>query len=585
MNKIFEILNKYYGYNSFRKGQYEIISNILRGRDSFCVLPTGAGKSICYQIPALMFNGITIVISPLISLMKDQVDNLNSNGINARYINSTQKLEVSDEIIELCKKGEVKLLYIAPEKLENEFFKRKLRLLNISQIAIDEAHCVSMWGHDFRKSYGLIAEFIDNLRIRPVVTAFTATATEVVRKDVINLLKLRNPYIYIGSFDRENLEIKLYIEEDKLELVKDIIREREGEAGIIYCATRKEVDGLYYYLKDLGYDVLKYHGGLKDSEKEFYQDEFLDENSNVMIATNAFGMGIDKSNIRYIIHFTIPKNIEGYYQEIGRAGRDGFSAKCYLFFNRADIRTLEYLIYTTVQLNRKEIEIKKLQQMIDFCETKECLRAFILRYFGEQNIREYCTNCSNCLSNDELRDYTIEAQKVLSCVYRSKERYGISVLIDVLRGMVGPKIINDKLNQLSTYGIMKDYSSKFIRDFIKVLIEYGYISLRQGTYSMLQLNEKSYKILKSDLKVVLKLEADNEEKVLNNMLFNKLKLWRRDIAIQEGVKPYIIFSDATLIELCNKLPQNEEELLEIRGMGEKKFKKYGEKLIELLKED
>lgn len=585
MNKIFEILNKYYGYNSFRKGQYEIISNILRGRDSFCVLPTGAGKSICYQIPALMFNGITIVISPLISLMKDQVDNLNSNGINARYINSTQKLEVSDEIIELCKKGEVKLLYIAPEKLENEFFKRKLRLLNISQIAIDEAHCVSMWGHDFRKSYGLIAEFIDNLRIRPVVTAFTATATEVVRKDVINLLKLRNPYIYIGSFDRENLEIKLYIEEDKLELAKDIIREREGEAGIIYCATRKEVDGLYYYLKDLGYDVLKYHGGLKDSEKEFYQDEFLNENSNVMIATNAFGMGIDKSNIRYIIHFTIPKNIEGYYQEIGRAGRDGFSAKCYLFFNRADIRTLEYLIYTTVQLNRKEIEIKKLQQMIDFCETKECLRAFILRYFGEQNIREYCTNCSNCLSNDELRDYTIEAQKVLSCVYRSKERYGISVLIDVLRGMVGPKIINDKLNQLSTYGIMKDYSSKFIRDFIKVLIEYGYVSLRQGTYSMLQLNEKSYKILKSDLKVVLKLEADNEEKVLNNMLFNKLKLWRRDIAIQEGVKPYIIFSDATLIELCNKLPQNEEELLEIRGMGEKKFKKYGEKLIELLKED
>ena len=585
MNEVFKVLNKYYGYNTFRKGQYEIISNILRGRDRFCILPTGGGKSICYQIPALLFKGITIVISPLISLMKDQVDNLNSNGINARYINSTQKLELSDEIIELCKKGEVKLLYIAPEKLENEFFKRKLRLLNISQIAIDEAHCVSMWGHDFRKSYGLIAEFIDNLRIRPVVTAFTATATEVVRKDVINLLKLRNPYIYIGRFDRENLEIKLYIEEDKLELVKDIIREREGEAGIIYCATRKEVDGLYYYLKDLGYDVLKYHGGLKDSEKEFYQDEFLNENSNVMIATNAFGMGIDKSNIRYIIHFTITKNIEGYYQEIGRAGRDGFSAKCYLFFNRADIRTLEYLIYTTVQLNRKEIEIKKLQQMIDFCETKECLRAFILRYFGEQNIRVYCTNCSNCLSNDELRDYTIEAQKVLSCVYRSKERYGISVLIDVLRGMVGPKIINDKLNQLSTYGIMKDYSSKFIRDFIKVLIEYGYISLRQGTYSMLQLNEKSYKILKSDLKVVLKLEADNEEKVLNNMLFNKLKLWRRDIAIQEGVKPYIIFSDATLIELCNKLPQNEEELLEIRGMGEKKFKKYGEKLIELLKED
>ena len=582
MNEVFKVLNKYYGYNTFRKGQYEIISNILRGRDSFCILPTGGGKSICYQIPALLFKGITIVISPLISLMKDQVDNLNSNGINARYINSTQRLELSDEIIELCKRGEVKLLYIAPEKLENEFFKRKLRALNISQIAIDEAHCVSMWGHDFRKSYSLIAEFINSLRVRPIITAFTATATEVVREDVIKLLGLRNPYIYIGSFDRENLEIKLHIEEDKLELVKDIIREKENEAGIIYCATRKEVDGLYYYLKDLGYNVLKYHGGLKDSEKEYYQDEFLNENSNVMIATNAFGMGIDKSNVRYIIHFTIPKNIESYYQEIGRAGRDGLTSECHLFFNRGDIRTLEYLIHTTVQLNRKEIEIKKLQKMIDFCESKECLRSFILKYFGEGNVREYCTNCSNCLNNDELRDYTIEAQKVLSCVYRTKERYGISVLIDILRGMTGPKIINDKLNELTTYGIMKDYSSKFIRDFIKILIEYGYVSLKDGTYSMLKLNEKSYKILKSQLKVMLKLTSESEEKVINSELFNRLRGWRREMAIKEGVKPYIIFSDATLIELCNKNPKNEDELLDIRGMGEKKFKKYGCDLLNLL---
>ena len=582
MNEVFKVLNKYYGYNTFRKGQYEIISNILRGRDSFCILPTGGGKSICYQIPALLFKGITIVISPLISLMKDQVDNLNSNGINARYINSTQRLELSDEIIELCKRGEVKLLYIAPEKLENEFFKRKLGALNISQIAIDEAHCVSMWGHDFRKSYSLIAEFINSLRVRPIITAFTATATEVVREDVIKLLGLRNPYIYIGSFDRENLEIKLHIEEDKLELVKDIIREKENEAGIIYCATRKEVDGLYYYLKDLGYNVLKYHGGLKDSEKEYYQDEFLNENSNVMIATNAFGMGIDKSNVRYIIHFTIPKNIESYYQEIGRAGRDGLTSECHLLFNRGDIRTLEYLIHTTVQLNRKEIEIKKLQKMIDFCESKECLRSFILKYFGEGNVREYCTNCSNCLNNDELRDYTIEAQKVLSCVYRTKERYGISVLIDILRGMTGPKIINDKLNELTTYGIMKDYSSKFIRDFIKILIEYGYVSLKDGTYSMLKLNEKSYKILKSQLKVMLKLTSESEEKVINSELFNRLRGWRREMAIKEGVKPYIIFSDATLIELCNKNPKNEDELLDIRGMGEKKFKKYGCDLLNLL---
>lgn len=583
MNKVFEVLHKYYGYNSFRKGQYEIITNILSKRDTFCILPTGGGKSICYQIPALLFKGVTIVISPLIALMKDQVDNLKSNGINAEYINSTQNLESIDNIMEMCRNGEIKLLYIAPERLENEFFKRKLRRLNISQLAIDEAHCVSMWGHDFRRSYGLINDFIDSLSIRPVVTAFTATATEVVRKDVVKLLGLRKPYIYIGSFDRDNLSIRVHIEEDKLELVKDIIKDKENEAGIIYCATRKEVDGLYFYLKDLGYDVLKYHGGLKDEEKEYYQDEFLNENSNVMIATNAFGMGIDKSNVRYIVHFTIPKNIESYYQEIGRAGRDGAMSECHILFNRSDIRTLEYLIYTTVQIERKELEIKKLQSMIDFCESKECLRAFILKYFGEENVREYCNNCSNCLNSDELRDYTIEAQKILSCVYRTRERYGVAVLIDVLRGMIGPKIINDKLNELTTYGIMREYSSKFIRDLIKALIDFGYVNLKEGTYSMLQLNEKSYSILKSKQRVMLKLSYENEEKVINSDLFNKLRIWRRDTAIKEGVKPYIIFSDATLIELCNKLPKTEQELLEIRGMGEKKFNKYGEDLLKRLK--
>lgn len=583
MNKVFEVLHKYYGYNSFRKGQYEIITNILSKRDTFCILPTGGGKSICYQIPALLFKGVTIVISPLIALMKDQVDNLKSNGINAEYINSTQNLESIDNIMEMCRNGEIKLLYIAPERLENEFFKRKLRRLNISQLAIDEAHCVSMWGHDFRRSYGLINDFINSLSIRPVVTAFTATATEIVRKDVVKLLGLRNPYIYIGSFDRDNLSIRVHIEEDKLELVKDIIKDKENEAGIIYCATRKEVDGLYFYLKDLGYDVLKYHGGLKDEEKEYYQDEFLNENSNVMIATNAFGMGIDKSNVRYIVHFTIPKNIESYYQEIGRAGRDGAMSECHILFNRSDIRTLEYLIYTTVQIERKELEIKKLQSMIDFCESKECLRAFILKYFGEENVREYCNNCSNCLNSDELRDYTIEAQKILSCVYRTRERYGVAVLIDVLRGMIGPKIINDKLNELTTYGIMREYSSKFIRDLIKALIDFGYVNLKEGTYSMLQLNEKSYSILKSKQRVMLKLSYENEEKVINSDLFNKLRIWRRDTAIKEGVKPYIIFSDATLIELCNKLPKTEQELLQIRGMGEKKFNKYGEELIKILK--
>ena len=407
MNDVFEALKKYYGYSSFREGQYEIINNILRGRDSFCVLPTGGGKSICYQIPAVIFKGMTLVISPLIALMKDQVDNLDYSGIPAQYINSTQSLEEIDNIILKCKSGDIKLLYIAPERLENEFFKKQLRRLNISQIAIDEAHCVSLWGHDFRKSYREIAPFINSLRTRPVVTAFTATATEVVREDIIKLLELRNHYSYIGSFDRDNLIISVHIEEDKLEFVKDIIRENEENAGIIYCATRKEVDSLYYYLKDLGYDVGKYHGGLRDDEKVYYQEEFLKENINVMIATNAFGMGIDKPNVRYIIHFTIPKNIESYYQEVGRAGRDGEISKCYLLFNKSDIRTLEYLIYTTASLNRKEIEISKLQRMIDLCESKECYRSLVLEYFGEKNIMGYCNSCSNCLKNEELRDYTI----------------------------------------------------------------------------------------------------------------------------------------------------------------------------------
>ena len=580
-----QTLKTYFGYDTFREGQESVVESILEHRDVLAIMPTGAGKSICYQVPALMLSGITIVISPLISLMQDQVKALNEAGIHAAFINSSLSESQISKALYLAAGGRYKIIYVAPERLENYEFLEFARQVEISMVTVDEAHCISQWGQDFRPSYVKIVDFVKNLPGRPIVSAFTATATEEVKNDILCTLKLEDPKVVITGFDRKNLYYSVENIRRKDDFVMDYIDRHPTESGIIYCSTRKNVDNLFELLFQKGVAVTRYHAGLNNETRKKNQDDFIYDRTPVIIATNAFGMGIDKSNIRYIIHFTIPKNIEGYYQEIGRAGRDGLSAKCYLFFNRADIRTLEYLIYTTVQLNRKEIEIKKLQQMIDFCETKECLRAFILRYFGEQNIREYCTNCSNCLSNDELRDYTIEAQKVLSCVYRAKERYGISVLIDVLRGMVGPKIINDKLNQLSTYGIMKDYSSKFIRDFIKVLIEYGYVSLRQGTYSMLQLNEKSYKILKSDLKVVLKLEADNEEKVLNNMLFNKLKLWRRDVAIQEGVKPYIIFSDATLIELCNKLPQNEEELLEIRGMGEKKFKKYGEKLIELLKED
>lgn len=582
MNKAMEVLEKYFGYNSFREGQSEIISNILRGRDSLCIMPTGGGKSICYQIPALIFNGITLVISPLISLMKDQVDSINDIGIKAEYINSTQSLDEIKEILKRCYDGEVKLLYIAPERLESEYFNKMLRKLWISQVAVDEAHCVSMWGHDFRKSYRYIAPFIKSLNVRPVVTAFTATATTEVRKDILNLLELINPYAYLGSFNRENLSICVHKEEDKAEFVKDYIRNHEEVSGIVYCATRKEVDALYYYLKERGIEVVKYHGGLKDDEKNYYQEEFLKDNFNVMIATNAFGMGIDKSNVRYIIHFTLCKNLENYYQEIGRGGRDGEKTECHLLYNREDIRTLEYLIYTTVGNTRKEIEIKKLQSMVDFCESDKCYRSFILNYFGDKDAKPYCNNCSNCLNNEELRDFTIEAQMILSCVYRTREQYGISVLVDILRGFKGPKIIQNNLDKLTTYGIMKEYSSKFIRDLIKTLLDLGYVNLKEGTYSMLELNPKSIRVLKSQEKVICKLSEDIEEKIENKDLFNKLKLWRKEKANILGIKPYIIFSDSTLIELANKVPKDKEQLLRIRGMGEKKFEKYGDEVLNII---
>lgn len=583
INKAIEILQKYYGYNSFKEGQSEIINNILNGVDTLCIMPTGGGKSVCYQIPALIFNGITLVVSPLISLMKDQVDSINDIGISAAYINSTQSLDEIKEILNNCYEGKIKLLYIAPERLESEYFNKMLRKLWISQVAVDEAHCVSMWGHDFRKSYRYILPFVDSLRVRPVVTAFTATATKEVRADILNLLGLINPYAYLGSFDRENLAISIHKEEDKAEFVKDYIRDHEDESGIIYCSTRKEVDALYYYLKERGLSIAKYHGGLKDEEKNYYQDEFLKDNYNVMIATNAFGMGIDKSNVRYIIHFTLCKNIESYYQEIGRGGRDGEKTECHLLYNRDDIRTLEYLIYTTSGSTRKEIEIKKLQGMINFCEYDNCYRSYILEYFGDKNVKPYCNNCSNCLNNDELRDFTTEAQMILSCVYRSRERYGTSVLIDILRGFTGPKIIQNNLNNLTTFGIMKEYSSKFIRDLIKTLIDLGYVSLKEGTYSMLKLNSRSMRVLKSKEKVICKLSEDIEEKIVNKELFNKLRLWRKDKANSQGIKPYIIFSDSTLMELANKMPQSKEELLSIRGMGEKKYEKYGEEILKLMK--
>lgn len=581
MERPIKVLNRLFGYKEFRNGQFEIINNILKKRDSFCIMPTGGGKSICYQIPAFIFDGITIVISPLIALMKDQVDNINNIGIKAKYINSTNTLDEVKEIIDMCYLGQVKLLYISPERLKNNYFINAIKTLNISQIAIDEAHCISMWGHDFRKSYRDIDGFVRIFRNRPVVSAFTATATKEVLEDSIKLLNLNNPYIYKGSFDRENLEINVHKEIDKLEFIRDFLKENEEKSGIIYCLTRKEVEALYDYLNDLNFSVLKYHAGLSDSEKEYYQKSFFNDDKDIMIATNAFGMGIDKENIRFIIHFTFPKNIESYYQEIGRGGRDGEKAVCHLLYSRDDIKRLDYIVNLNYEFNRKEINIKKLNDMIKFCEYDKCYREYILNYFNEKDITPYCNNCSNCLNNEELLDITIEAQKILSCVYRTKELVGESVLIDILKGIRGPKIEEKGFYNLTTFGIMKGSSNKIIKEIIKSLIDAGYIDRKKGTYSMVKLNKKSINILKGKEKALVKLNP-LDYTPLDEELFRRFKILRKNLSNKESIRPYMVFSDTTIMDIIKISPRTIDELFSVKGLGEKKIFKYGEAIINLI---
>ena len=417
-NRGLEILEKYYGYKSFRRGQENIINSILSGNDVLAIMPTGGGKSICYQIPALLLDGVTIVISPLISLMKDQVDAIKEMGIESTYINSSLTSKEFEEIITNVKENKYKIVYVAPERLESYEFIMAITECRISQIAIDEAHCVSQWGHDFRSSYRRIKNFIEMLNIRPIVTAFTATATEEVKGDIINLLGLRDPSLFVTGFDRENLFINIEKGNDKKSYILKYIEENRDSSGIIYAATRKEVDYIYELLTSNGYKAGRYHAGLNDELRKENQEDFIKDKINIMVATNAFGMGIDKPNIRFVIHYNMPKNIEGYYQEIGRAGRDGEKSECILLFSPSDIHTQKYLIeVSTENIERKNNQYLKLKQMVDLIYSNDCYRKYILNYFGE-SVSEDCNNCSSCLSEGELVDKTIDAQKVLSCIFR-----------------------------------------------------------------------------------------------------------------------------------------------------------------------
>lgn len=606
------LLKQYFGYDAFREGQEYIIDSILAGKDALGIMPTGAGKSICFQVPALLMEGITLVISPLISLMKDQVEALNQAGIHAAYFNSSLSQAQYYKALSFARQGRYPIIYVAPERLMTEVFLEFALHTKIAMVAVDEAHCVSQWGQDFRPSYLKIVEFIEKLEHRPIVSAFTATATQEVKEDIISILRLQDPAISATGFDRSNLYFAVQSPKDKYGAMVKYLKGHEGETGIVYCLTRKNVEEVCGKLIKDGFRVTRYHAGLSDAERKKNQEDFIYDRADIIVATNAFGMGIDKSNVRYVVHYNMPKNMESYYQEAGRAGRDGEASECILYYSGQDVVTNQFFIDNNQdnqeldELTREvvaERDRERLKKMTYYCFTNECLRDYILRYFGEYG-SNYCGNCNNCLTQFETVDVTEIAKALIGCVSDCRQRYGVNVILDTVHGANTAKIRQYGMHENRYYSALPKESAYKLRQVLNYLLLHEYLALTNDEYSIVKLTERSVSVLVEQEPIVMKMakeqtrqtKAGADKKSRKNKaagailsekdetLFQKLRNLRRDIALEEKVPPYIVFSDKTLAHMCVVQPKTKEELMSVSGVGAYKVEKYGERFIQCVRE-
>lgn len=591
-----DVLQHYWGYDAFRPAQESPVSTLLAGQDLVAIMPTGAGKSICFQVPALLQEGLTIVFSPLISLMKDQVDGLRQQKIPAAFINSTLDQETFNKTLYYVRIGAVKILYISPERLASQFFRNVLQTLKISQIIVDEAHCISQWGHDFRPAYQLIGQFLKTMPHRPVVGAFTATATKAVERDIKILLGLENAQVHITGFDRPNLHFAVARLSQRMDYIVDYVKAHQEQSGVIYCITRKDVEKVYQNLVKAGIAAGYYHAGLPDQVRKDMQNKYAFDEIQVMVATNAFGMGIDKSNVRYVLHYQMPRNMESYYQEAGRAGRDGAPAECILLYNGQDVQVHKYLLeQSQLEPARLSIEQRKLQAMIDYCFTSQCLRKYMLAYFGQEVPWNKCHNCSSCLHQGQVQDMTAEAKAVFRAIRGTDERFGTTMISAIVRGEHNDRIRRAGYDALPVFGALSSYSAQEVKGMIQQFVASGYLQQSMGKYPILSLQAGAEEVLAGHSKVQeikqevarprAKRTSDHSRISMGastNSLFEALRLHRKRIALAQKVPPYLVFTDTVLIDLAALKPKTLADFANIKGVGEAKLKKYGTSFLAVI---